>query len=115
MGGERSGDGSARIQKQSVSLWDVLTLLAFSGSLGGTIGAVRTGHISGLRFALLAGWGVLLAIGSVVCARAGGGRLLERVSSGRLLPLVSLAAAAWICASSLLSFVLTSGLIRLLP
>ena len=114
MDGERSGDETAPIQRQSVSLWDVLTLLAFSGSLGGAIGAVRTGHVSGLRFALLAVWGVLLAVSSVACARAGGGRLLERVSSERLLPLLYLAAAAWICVSSLLSFVLTSGLIRLL-
>jgi hypothetical protein len=115
MDGERARDPSPRVQTRSVTLWDVLTLLSFSGGLGGTIGAARAAHASTPRLALAALWGVLLGIGCVYCARVAGERLLERDSSERLLPLLYLAAGAWIWASTLICFILTAGLIRLLP
>lgn len=114
MDGERSEDGSAPVQKHAVTLWDLLTLLAFSGSLGGTIAAAQASHLSGLAFGLVIVWGVMLGIGCVVCVRTGGERLLERTSSETLLPFVYLANGLWIVVSAVISFVITSGLVHLL-
>jgi hypothetical protein len=119
MDGERSEDVTVAIQKGAVSLWDILTLLSFSGALGGALAAASGHHASGLRLVLLGLWGVLLGFGSVVCARAGGGRLCERALSHgpgeTLLALVYVSAGAWIFVSAPIAFLLTSGLIRLLP
>ena len=58
----------APVQERAVSLWDVLTLLAECGGLGGALGAAGVAQVSGLRWALVVLWGLLLGSGCIACA-----------------------------------------------